>query len=59
MVKLTKLALVIIKYEIDLSRYTVAELKQMYKDGVITKNEMNDELDSRSEAAMYATQSAS
>lgn len=59
MTKLTKLELVVIKYEIDLSRYTVADLKRMWKDGVITRNEMNDELDSRERMAMLAERSAS
>ncbi len=37
----------LIEYVLDLSRYSPTELKQLWKDGVITKNEMNDELDSR------------
>jgi hypothetical protein len=38
---------VLIEYVLDLSRYNLVELKQLWKDGVITKQEMNDELDSR------------
>jgi hypothetical protein len=40
-----------ISYELDLSRYSEAQLKVMYMQGIITKNEMNDELDERERMA--------
>lgn len=48
-IKLTKIVLV--EYELNLSRYTEQQLKQLWRDGVITHNELNDELDSRERMA--------
>lgn len=36
-----------IVYKLDLSRYSVEQLRKMYLTHVITKAEMNDELDDR------------
>jgi hypothetical protein len=46
-----QISIVQISYELDLSRYSEAQLKVMYMQGVITKNEMNDELDERERMA--------
>jgi hypothetical protein len=47
--KMTKL--VLIEYKLDLSRYSEEQLKRLWKDGVISKQEMNDELDDRERMA--------
>lgn len=46
-----QITVVQVSYELDLSRYSEAQLKSMYLQGVITKNEMNDELDERERMA--------
>jgi len=38
-----------IRYKLDLACYSKAELKSMYLQQIITKAEMNDELDDRDE----------
>lgn len=47
-----------ITYDVDLSAYTVAQLKAMYMEGVISRNEMNDELDERAERMALMTERA-
>lgn len=46
-----------ITYKLDLSRYSNADLYRMYLQCIITKQEMNDELDDRADTRMVMKKS--